>query len=63
MFEDERRDFKTWLSARQAHFDEQNFLPNEIALLALSRGFTELVVRQWEFSQKFKKMEGPHVQS
>lgn len=54
MFEKERREFNEWLALRQQHFNEQDISIDDIATLALEYGFSEVVVRPWQASQKFR---------
>lgn len=58
MFADDKARFYKWLEHRQAHFDEQDFLPQDIADLAITAGYNVIVVRQWEQHKRFERMIG-----
>lgn len=56
MFELDRKEFANWLASRQSHFDDQNISIEHIAQLAIAHGFSELIVRQWQASARFRGM-------
>lgn len=56
MFEIERKEFRSWLAARQRHFDEVQASPRDIAYLALQDGFSPIVVREWETRKRWEDM-------
>lgn len=57
MFQEERAKFKRWLADRQAHFDEINADPHDIADIAIQVGFSRIIVREWESHKRWEDMK------
>lgn len=51
----DRARFNQWLAERQRHFDDVNASPADIASLALTSGFSEPIVRQWEQHKRWEE--------
>jgi len=48
--------FKTWLEAHEERFRQFNRPTSDIAFQAIQDGCNPIIVRQWEFNQRFKEL-------
>ena len=61
MFQEERKEFHTWLAQNQKYYEEYHVSPDVIATLALEYGHNSVIVRQWQHAETFKNMGVRHA--